>query len=82
MTRISKIGNAVLRAALYMPAMSAMQHNPQSSRWWRMSRLRPPIDFLAMPFNEQMLLRIASAYEGATHHRISPSEFGSLNKTR
>jgi transposase len=28
MTRISKIGNAVLRAALYMPAMSAMQHNP------------------------------------------------------
>ena len=27
-TRISKIGNAVLRAALYMPAMSAMQHNP------------------------------------------------------
>jgi transposase len=26
--RISKIGNAVLRAALYMPAMSAMQHNP------------------------------------------------------
>ena len=28
MTRISKIGNAVLRAALYMPALSAMQHNP------------------------------------------------------
>ena len=28
MTRISKIGNAVLRAALYMPAMSAMQYNP------------------------------------------------------
>ena len=27
-TRISKIGNAVLRAALYMPAMSAMRHNP------------------------------------------------------
>lgn len=26
------------------------------------------IDFLAMPFNEPMLLRIASAYEGATHH--------------
>ena len=28
MTRISKIGNAVLRAALYMPAMSAMRYDP------------------------------------------------------
>ena len=28
MTRISKIGNAVLRAALYMPEMSAMRYNP------------------------------------------------------
>jgi hypothetical protein len=27
-TRISKIGNAVLRAALYMPAMSTMRFNP------------------------------------------------------
>ena len=27
-THISKIGNAVLRAALYMPAMSAMRYNP------------------------------------------------------
>jgi transposase len=27
-TGISKIGNAVLRAALYMPAMSAMRYNP------------------------------------------------------
>jgi transposase len=27
-TRISKIGNGVLRAALYMPAMSAMRYNP------------------------------------------------------
>jgi len=26
--RISKIGNAVLRTALYMPALSAMRHNP------------------------------------------------------
>ena len=26
-TRISKIGNAVLRAALYMPALSAMRYN-------------------------------------------------------
>lgn len=28
-TRLSKIGNADLRAALYMPALSAVQHNPQ-----------------------------------------------------
>ena len=27
-TRISKIGNATLRNALYMPALSAMRHNP------------------------------------------------------
>jgi transposase len=27
-TSISKIGNAVLRTALYMPAMSAMRYNP------------------------------------------------------
>jgi transposase len=27
-TRISKIGNAILRAALYMPALSAMRYNP------------------------------------------------------
>src|SRR3954468_12898359 len=27
-TRISKIGNAVLRTALYMPALSAMRYNP------------------------------------------------------
>ena len=27
-TRISKIGNAVLRAALYLPAVSAMRYNP------------------------------------------------------
>lgn len=26
--RISKIGNAVLRTALYMPALSAMRYNP------------------------------------------------------
>jgi transposase len=28
LTRISRIGNAVLRAALYMPALSAMRFNP------------------------------------------------------
>jgi len=27
-TRISRIGNAVLRSALYMPALTAMRFNP------------------------------------------------------
>ena len=27
-TRISKVGNATLRSSLYMPALSAMRHNP------------------------------------------------------
>jgi amidase len=39
------------------------------------------IDFLAMPFNEQMLFRIASAYEGATH-RLSPPAFGFLDEKK
>jgi amidase len=40
------------------------------------------IDFLAMPFGEPMLLRIASAYERATRHRISPPEFGPLEEKK
>ena len=44
-TRISKIGNAVLRAALFMPAMSAMQHNTAVvalvSRLKSQGRLKP-----------------------------------------
>ena len=36
------------------------------------AKLPVGIDFLAMPFGEPMLFRIASAYERATHHRISP----------
>jgi Asp-tRNA(Asn)/Glu-tRNA(Gln) amidotransferase A subunit family amidase len=42
------------------------------------ARLPVGIDFLAMPFGEPMLLRIASAYERATHHRMPPPEFGPL----
>jgi Asp-tRNA(Asn)/Glu-tRNA(Gln) amidotransferase A subunit family amidase len=40
------------------------------------ARLPVGIDFLAMPFGEPTLLRIASAYEKATHHRTPPPEFG------
>ena len=36
------------------------------------------VDFIARPFDEAMLFRIASAYESATRHRKPPSEFGSL----
>jgi len=34
------------------------------------------VDLIAAPFNEMLLIRIASAYEAATHHRRPPSEFG------
>lgn len=44
-TRISKIGNAVLRAGLYMPAMAAMRHNPAvaalAARLRAQGRLKP-----------------------------------------
>jgi amidase len=36
------------------------------------------VDFIARPFDESMLFRIASAYEGATRHRRPPPEFGPL----
>jgi transposase len=43
--RISKIGNAVLRAGLYMPAMVAMRHNPAvaalAARLRAQGRLKP-----------------------------------------
>ena len=46
------------------------------------AKLPVGIDFLAMPFGEPTLFRIASAYEAATHHRTPPAEFGSLEKSR
>ena len=36
------------------------------------------IEFLALPFDEPTLFRIAAAYEAATHHRIPPPDFGPL----
>ncbi len=36
------------------------------------------VDFIARPFNEAMLFRIASAFEAATRHRKPPPEFGPL----
>jgi amidase len=36
------------------------------------------VDFIARPFDEPLLFRIASAYEAATRHRKPPADFGSL----
>jgi amidase len=36
------------------------------------------MDFLGRPFSEPVLLRIAAAYEAATHHRRPPKDFGPL----
>src|SRR5262245_45273122 len=36
------------------------------------------VDFIARPFDEKLLIRIASAYEAATHHRKRPPDFGPL----
>jgi Asp-tRNA(Asn)/Glu-tRNA(Gln) amidotransferase A subunit family amidase len=42
------------------------------------AKLPVGIDFLARPFEEATLFKIAAAYEAATHHRISPPDFGPL----
>jgi len=36
------------------------------------------VDFIARPFAEPVLVRIASAYEAATRHRQPPPAFGPL----
>jgi Asp-tRNA(Asn)/Glu-tRNA(Gln) amidotransferase A subunit family amidase len=38
------------------------------------------IDFLARPFGEPTLFRIASAYEARTSHRVPPRDFGPVPK--
>jgi amidase len=37
------------------------------------------VDFIARPFDEALLLRIASAFEAATRHRRPPPDFGPLD---
>ena len=44
------------------------------------ARLPVGIDFLARPFAEPTLFRIAAAYEAATHHRVPPPGFGPLQE--
>src|SRR5213594_1860007 len=40
------------------------------------ARLPVGVDFIALPFGEPLLFRIASAYEAATRHRRPPPDFG------
>jgi Asp-tRNA(Asn)/Glu-tRNA(Gln) amidotransferase A subunit family amidase len=42
------------------------------------ARLPVGVDFMARPFDEPMLFRIASAYEAATKHRTPPPDFKPL----
>jgi amidase len=42
------------------------------------ARLPVGVDFLARPFGEPLLIKIASAYEAATHHREPPPGFGPI----
>ena len=46
------------------------------------AKLPVGIDFLARPFGEPTLFKIAAAYEAASHHRISPPDFGPLNSSK
>jgi Asp-tRNA(Asn)/Glu-tRNA(Gln) amidotransferase A subunit family amidase len=40
------------------------------------------IDFWAAPGDETVILKVASAYEAATHHRKAPPGFGPVTDTR
>ncbi len=42
------------------------------------AKLPVGVDFIARPFDEALLFRIASAYEAATKHRTPPPDFGAL----
>jgi amidase len=42
------------------------------------AKLPVGVDFIARPFDEPLLFRIASAYEAATRHRAPPPDFGAL----
>jgi Asp-tRNA(Asn)/Glu-tRNA(Gln) amidotransferase A subunit family amidase len=40
------------------------------------------VDFLGRPFDEPTVLRVASAYERATKHRVPPAAFGPISTAR
>ena len=45
------------------------------------AKLPASVTFLARPFDEPLLFRIASAYETSTHHRVMPPGFGPVPDT-
>ncbi len=44
------------------------------------AKLPVAVMFIGKPFGEPTLIRIAAAYENATHHRIPPPDFGPVAK--
>ena len=59
------------------------RERPEADRHIRLigpiaAKLPVGVDFVGRPFDEPLLLRIASAYEAATRHRVPPPEFGPL----
>jgi amidase len=44
------------------------------------AKLPVGVDFIGRPFSEPILLKIAAAYEQATHHRMPPPDFGPLKE--
>ena len=42
------------------------------------ARLPVGVDFIARPFDEELLVRIGAAYEAATKHRRPPEDFVGL----
>jgi len=44
------------------------------------AKLPVGVDFIARPFGEPLLFRIAAAYEAATKNRRPPEDFGPLDK--
>jgi Asp-tRNA(Asn)/Glu-tRNA(Gln) amidotransferase A subunit family amidase len=39
------------------------------------------LDIMGRPFSEPTMLKVASAYEAATHHRLAPPDFGPVRHT-
>ena len=68
----TKAKSATARPARESPAGTTELLGPITAK------LPVGIDFLARPFDEPKLLRIAAAYEAATRHRTPPPEFGPL----